>query len=135
MTQMTITYQGELHCHAEHPASGVTLNTDAPLDNGGKGESFSPTDLVATALAACILTMMAKKAENLGIAYREPRITAEKHMKTEPRRIGEIVLNIHFQDTYDDKTRRILEATAHACPVAQSLHPDLKQTLHFHYPL
>ena len=99
MTQMTITYQGELHCHAEHPASGATLNTDAPLDNGGKGESFSPTDLVATALAACILTMMAKKAENLGIAYREPRITA------------------------------------HACPVAQSLHPDLKQTLHFHYPL
>ena len=120
MTQMTITYQGELHCHAEHPASG---------------ESFSPTDLVATALAACILTMMAKKAENLGIAYREPHITAEKHMKTEPRRIGEIVLNIHFQDAYDDKTRRIIEATAHACPVAQSLHPDLKQTLHFHYPL
>ena len=96
MTQMTITYQGELHCHAEHPASGATLNTDA---------------------------------------YREPHITAEKHMKTEPRRIGEIVLNIHFQDAYDDKTRRIIEATAHACPVAQSLHPDLKQTLHFHYPL
>lgn len=134
MTQMTITYQGGLHCHAEHPASGATLNTDAPLDNGGKGESFSPTDLVATALAACVLTMMAKKAENLGVTYREPRITAEKHMKTEPRRIGEIVLDIHFQDAYDDKTRRIIEATAHACPVAQSLHPDLKQTLHFHYP-
>ena len=134
MAQRTLTDQGGLHCHAEHPASGATLNTDAPLDNGGKGESFSPTDLVATALAACILTMMAKKAENLGVTYREPHITAEKHMKTEPRRIGEIVLHIHFQDAYDDKTRRIIEATAHAYPVAQSLHPDLKQTLHFHYP-
>ena len=134
MTQMNLTYQGQLDCHAEHVASGATLTTDAPLDNGGKGESFSPTDLVATALAVCVLTMMAKKAENLGVPYREPHITAEKRMKTEPRRIGEIVLNIHFQDRYDEKTRRILEATAHACPVAQSLHPDLTQTLHFHYP-
>ena len=67
MTQMNLTYQGQLHCHAEHVASGATLTTDAPLDNGGKGESFSPTDLVATALAVCVLTMMAKKAEK---AYR-----------------------------------------------------------------
>ena len=133
MTQMNVTYQGQLHCHAEHAASGATLFTDAPVDNGGKGEGFSPTDLVATALAACVLTMMAKKAESLGVPYREPRITAEKHMKTEPRRIGEIVLDIYFQDSYDEKTRRLLEATAHACPVAQSLHPDLAQTLHFYY--
>ena len=63
-----------------------------------------------------------------------PLVTAEKLMKTEPRRIGEIILNIYFQDAYDEKTRRVLEATAHACPVAQSLHPDLVQTLHFHYP-
>ena len=82
MTQMNVIYQGQLHCHAEHAASGATLFTDAPVDNGGKGEGFSPTDLVATALAACVLTMMAKKAESLGVPYREPRITAEKHMKT-----------------------------------------------------
>ena len=134
MTQMNVTYQDYLHCHAEHTASGATLQTDAPLDNGGKGESFSPTDLVATALAACVLTMMAKKAESLGVAYREPRITAEKQMKASPRRIGEIILNIYFQDNYDEKNRSLLEATAHACPVGQSLHPDLQQTMHFHYP-
>ena len=71
MTQMNVTYQGQLHCHAEHAASGATLFTDAPVDNGGKGEGFSPTDLVATALAACVLTMMAKKAENSAATVNE----------------------------------------------------------------
>ncbi|MDO4643230.1 MAG: OsmC family protein [Cardiobacteriaceae bacterium] len=135
MKTLSIAYTNHLNCQAKHTLSGTTLTTDAPLDNGGKGESFSPTDLVATALAACTLTMMAKKAESMGIPYNHPHIEAEKIMQTEPRRIGEIILNIHFSDTYDEKTRRILEATAHACPVAQSLHPDLKQTLHFHYPI
>lgn len=134
MTIMNITYSGNLHCDARHEQSGQTLATDAPLDNGGKGESFSPTDLVATALAACCLTMMAKKAESMGIAFHTPKVKAEKIMQTEPRRIGEIVLNITFKDHYEAKTRQILEATAHACPVAQSLHPDVKQTLHFHWP-
>lgn len=133
MTIMTITYNGDLHCDARHEQSGKTLATDAPLDNGGKGESFSPTDLVATALAACCLTMMGKKAASMGIAFHAPTVTAEKIMQSEPRRIKEIVLNITFHDHYDEKTQKILEATAHACPVAQSLHPDVKQTLNFHW--
>lgn len=128
-----VEYQGALHTFATHQASGSTLETDAPVDNGGKGERFSPTDLLATALASCAITIMAKKAEQMGIDFAV-RADVEKIMAAEPRRVGEIRLNLHFAHAYDAKTRAILEATAHACPVAKSLSAELVQTLRFHYP-
>lgn len=131
--QIHITYQGSLHNLAIHNASGSRIETDAPADNGGKGERFSPTDLLATALATCCFTMMGKKAEQMGIPFAGSA-DLQKIMAATPRRVAEIVIDFRLEHAYDDKTRAILEATAHACPVGQSLAAELKQTLRFHYP-
>lgn len=129
----TIQYTGNLHTDATHNQSGTVISTDAPIDNGGKGEAFSPTDLVASALASCALTIMGKKATSMGIAYDDIRAEVQKTMSADPRRISGIRIDFYFGHSYDEKTRKILEATAHACPVAKSLSADLEQIFTFHY--
>lgn len=134
MATIETVYLGELRTQATHVGSGNQLITDAPLDNQGKGEAFSPTDLLATALGSCMLTVM-------GIAAREQKINIEgascsitKIMGTEPRRVVEIQIIFNFPaGDYSDKAKIILERAAHTCPVSKSLHPDLKETLIFNW--
>jgi uncharacterized OsmC-like protein len=108
--------------------------TDAPVDNHGKGEAFSPTDLVATALASCMITVMGIKAEGMEIDLSGTHATIQKHMSVTPRRISKIEVVINFNKNFDARTRKILEATALSCPVSQSLHPDTEQNVTFNYP-
>lgn len=133
MLTSQVKYIGGLRTEATHLQSGTTIKTDAPKDNHGNGEAFSPTDLLATALATCILTTIAIKATQDGmktIDGAEAEVT--KVMYPEPRRVGEVHIKITFPgNNYSDKEKKIYENTAHACPVARSLHPDLKQVLEF----
>jgi putative redox protein len=128
-----VIYKGELRTEATHLRSGTVIETDAPLDNNGKGERFSPSDLVATALASCMLTIMgiAARTHNINITGTECEV--EKIMVTDPRRIGEVKINMHFPQTenYTDKEKKILEHAAMTCPVIESLHPDIKKTVSF----
>lgn len=126
-------YLGDLHTEAEHLQSGTKIKTDAPVDNGGKGECFSPTDLLATALGGCMLTIMGKAAKVHGFDIDGTEVNISKIMGTEPRRIVEVVVEMTFPHDYEPKVKKILELAAHECPVANSLHPDLKQTVIFHF--
>lgn len=128
-----IIYEGDLRTNATHLESGTRLETDAPTDNQGKGERFSPTDLVATALGNCMLTIMGIKARDIGVDLKGTTLDITKIMVAEPRRIGEIKINFHFPPTLstDEKQRTILERAAMTCPVIESLHPDLKKTIEF----
>jgi putative redox protein len=130
-----IIYNGALRTTATHIQSGNTIETDAPLDNQGKGERFSPTDLVATALASCMLTIMGIAARTHGINIDGSTCDVTKIMASEPRRIGaiEIKMNILGQNVYSDKERAILEHAARTCPVFLSLHPDMKKTVDFNW--
>ena len=129
-----VIYTGELHTIATHHRSGTEIHTDAPVDNKGKGEAFSPTDLVATALATCIVTTMAILAPKINITGAECEV--EKIMTNNPRKIGEIVVNISFPKSgpYTDEEKARLHEIAVTCPVHQSLHPDLKRTINFIWP-
>lgn len=118
----------------EHGPSGSRMNTEAPKDNGGTGASFSPTDLVGAALASCAVTTMALVASREGIPFGEARATVEKRMTPPPRRIGELVLQIQMPAGLSKVHRARLEEVAHGCPVARSLHPDLKLPVTFTYP-
>lgn len=131
--QMHLEYQGNLHVAAKHLQSNTTLATDAPTDNGGKGESFSPTDLLATALGACAITIMAKKAESMNLEFRDTRAEVEKVMSADPRRVAEVNIHFYLSSEFDERTRKILENTAYTCPVAQSIAAELKQNFVFHY--
>jgi putative redox protein len=127
-------YKGDLRTEALHVHSGVKITTDAPLDNQGKGEFFSPTDLVATALASCMFTIMgmAARAHDFNIEGAEALVT--KVMLSNPRRIGEVVIVFNFPDIrYTDKQKEIIERAGRTCPVALSLHPDLKQSITFNF--
>ena len=131
MATIETVYQGTLRTQATHVQSGTAILTDAPVDNQGKGEAFSPTDLLAAALGSCMLTIM-------GIAAREHQINIDhttcsitKIMAANPRRIGEIVINLKFPEVYTDKQQKILERAALTCPVHLSLHPDVKKTVSF----
>lgn len=128
-----VIYKGELRCEATHLKSGTMIETDAPLDNKGKAERFSPTDLVGAALATCILTTMGILGENHGINIDGTECEVEKIMASDPRRIAELKVNLIFpkEKAYTDHEKVILERIAETCPVARSLHPDLKQTLSF----
>ncbi|AYD46675.1 OsmC family protein [Arachidicoccus soli] len=130
-----IIYKGELRADCKHLQSGSLIETDAPTDNKGKGERFSPTDLVATALGSCIITTMAIKTDIWGIDLAGTKLEITKIMNAEPRRIAEVKVDIYFPKTLqvDDKQKAILEHIANACPVAKSLHPDLVQTINFFY--
>lgn len=124
----TVIYEGELRTVARHLSSGSRIETDAPVDNQGKGEKFSPTDLVATALGSCMLTIMGMKARDLGVDLKNTLIEIQKLMKTDPRRIGGIQLTFHFPDSLllTEKQRLILERAGNTCPVRNSIHPDIE---------
>jgi uncharacterized OsmC-like protein len=124
-----IFYHGELRNTLTHLASGQSFITDAPLDNRGKGQAFSPTDLTATSLGACMLTVMGIKAEDMGVDIANTKVDILKIMASEPRRIAGIKVVITFM--FEEKTKKILEHTALTCPVAKSLHPDIVQDIHF----
>lgn len=133
MTLKTI-YSGELRTEVTHLQSGTTLLTDAPSDNQGKGESFSPTDLLATALGSCMLTIMGIAARTHGFSIDGTTVETTKVMATEPRRVGELVVSFTFPaNNYSAKEKAILEAAAHSCPVAHSLSEKLVQTVTFNY--
>ena len=131
----TVIYAGELRTVATHLQSGKVIETDPPVDNQGKGESFSPTDLVATALGSCMSTIMGIKARDLGVDLRGMEISINKKMKADPRRIGGIDLTFRFPDALqvDDKQKTILERAAHTCPVIYSLHPDIEINVVFNW--
>lgn len=132
MTSKVI-YQGNLRTKSTHLKSGDSFFTDAPVDNNGKGEAFSPTDTVATGLASCMLTVMGIKAEQMKVNIESTSAEITKTMASEPRRISKIEVRVHFPKAYDPKTRKILEHTAKTCPVSQSLHPDIEQCISFRY--
>lgn len=120
-------YLGDLRCEARHGPSGSVLLTDAPLDNQGRGESFSPTDLVATALATCVLTIAGIRAKALGADLRGARAEIEKVMSDRPpRRIARLALTVTWPEGLAPDVRRALEEAVEGCPVARSLHPDLE---------
>ncbi|MGZ3838346.1 MAG: OsmC family protein [Flavisolibacter sp.] len=124
----TVVYEGDLRTICTHLRSGSDFETDAPVDNNGKGERFSPTDLMATSLASCMLTVMGIKARTMGFDLNEVRVDVEKIMKADPRRVGAINLHFHFPESLknlDEKSRTILKHTGNTCPVKQSLHPDV----------
>lgn len=133
MATSTVKYLGALRTESVHLASKNVIITDAPTDNHGKGEAFSPTDLLATSLANCILTTIGIKAQAEGMTPIDGAFAeVTKVMYPDPRRVGEIHVTITFPKTnFSEKERKIYEHTAHACPVARSLHPDLKQILTF----
>jgi putative redox protein len=120
--EITVTYQGDLRCEAVHGPSGKRLHTDAPVDNQGKGESFSPTDLVATALGTCMLTIMGIVAQRHGIALEGATVKVEKHMVADPaRRIGRLPAVITVPGRLDEKQKKLLMAAADGCPVHKTL--------------
>ena len=129
-----VLYEGELRTQATHLQSGKTIYTDAPVDNQGKGDAFSPTDLVATSLASCMLTIMGIVARRDGILLKGAVAEVEKIMAKDPRRIGEIKIKFIFKHSIEDKDRVKLERAARTCPVSGSLHQDLKENINFIYP-
>lgn len=131
----TVIYKGELRTAATHLKSGTLIETDAPTDNQGQGARFSPSDLVATALASCMATIMGIYARTHGIAIEGARMEVEKIMTPPPRRIEEIKIDIYFPKTeqYEQKQKTALEHAALTCPVYLSLHPDIKKTVEFHW--
>jgi uncharacterized OsmC-like protein len=130
----TVEYKGDLRTEAVHLDSGEQIHTDAPKDNEGKGETFSPTDLVATSLASCMMTVMGIKAKQHGINMVGTTADVVKEMAADPRRISAIRINIHFLNNYSDKERILLERTANTCPVRNSLSDELAVEIHFNYP-
>jgi len=132
MVAIQVEYQGDLHCKAVHGPSHAELNTDAPVDNQGRGENFSPTDLVATALGTCMLTVMGIMARTLGIDIAGTTATVEKEMSsTAPRRIQTLTVRIHVPQNLSADNQLKLERAAHTCPVHKSLHPDIQTPIEF----
>jgi putative redox protein len=130
MVTFSINYTGDLHCEAVHTASQSRLATDAPVDNMGRGETFSPTDLLATSLATCIMTTMAIIARKNGLELGPMSAQVEKHMSTTaPRRISRIVIALTVPVSASHPLRETLEKAAHHCPVHLSLHPEVEQAL------
>jgi len=128
-----IVYKGELRTEAKHLQSATIIETDAPTDNQGKGERFSPTDLLATSLGSCMLTIMGIKARDMEVDLDGTQVSIKKIMKQDPRRVGGIEVAFDFPGTLqlDEKQRAILERAALTCPVANSIHPDIELDVHF----
>jgi putative redox protein len=134
MQTSNIIYLGELRTEAVHVLSGNKLTTDAPPDNQGKGEFFSPTDLLATSLGTCMLTIMGISARTHGFDINGTKVAVTKVMASNPRRVAEVIVELTFpHNNYSAKERKLLELSAKECPVANSLHPDLKQTIRFNF--
>ena len=133
-TTATAHYEGQLRTEATHTASGTVIQTDAPVDNHGRGEAFSPTDLVGTALGTCILTTMAIVAERHQLDLVGASFRMEKIMSPEPpRRIAQLTIELHLPAALSTPDRALMERTAHTCPVALSLNPELRQEVRFVY--
>ncbi|GAB3232089.1 OsmC family protein [Hymenobacter seoulensis] len=133
MSTATARYAGHLRTEATHVASGNTILTDAPVDNHGRGEAFSPTDLVSASLGSCMMTIMGIVAERQGLDLTGVSWDTTKHMVAEPRRIGQIDVTFRLPATLTEKERSILENAARTCPVALSLNPEIKQQVQFLY--
>ncbi|HRG38847.1 MAG TPA: OsmC family protein [Bacteroidia bacterium] len=134
MKTSKIVYNGKLRTEATHLRSGKTIITDAPVDNNGKGEAFSPTDLLATSLGCCMVTIMAMAADKNNINIDGTSIEITKIMAANPRRVSEIIVEFTMNgNQYSDKEKELLEHAAHTCPVALSLSAELKQTVIFNY--
>jgi putative redox protein len=131
MVTITVVYQGDLHCQATHGPSGTTLMSDAPLDNGGKAESFSPTDLVATALGTCMLTVMGLKARALDVDIDGATATVDKEMASAPRMIGKLAAMVRMPRDLPADIRAQLEQAALTCPVYQSLSEKIEKQVEF----
>lgn len=131
----SIVYKGELRTEAVHLHSQSAIETDAPLDNQGKAERFSPTDLVATALGSCMMTIMGIKARDMQLDLTGVKVDIQKHMQSDPRRIGGVDVSFHFPDhiQLDEKQKTILKNAALTCPVAKSIHPDIEQHVAFNW--
>lgn len=133
MSTSKVTYLGNLRTENEHLKSGNKFITDAPTDNNGKGEAFSPTDTVATGLANCMITVMGIKAQNMHVNMDGTTAEVTKTMAADPRRISKIEIVLHFPSGIDDKSKKILENTGRTCPVMQSLHPDIEKDIQFNW--
>ena len=133
MTSRVI-YEGALRTTCTHLQSGSAIETDAPVDNQGKGERFSPTDLLTTSLAACMLTVMGIKARDLQLDISGLSFSVQKNMLTDPRRVGSIVLEADIPvalQRIEDRTKQVLKKTGESCPVIKSLHPDITVTINW----
>lgn len=130
-----IVYNGDLRTNATHLQSSTSIETDAPVDNQGKGERFSPTDLLATSLGSCMMTIMGIKARDMNIDLTGVTIDIQKHMKSDPRRVGGVDVTFHFPSSLvlQEKEKTILQNAALTCPVAKSIHPDIEQNVVFNW--
>ena len=133
MATSKITYQGELRTTCIHLQSGTEILTDAPTDNHGKGEAFSPTDLVATALGSCMVSIMAIKTRDLDLELKDSTLAVTKIMQAEPRKIAKIVVVLNMSIATSDKNKTILERAAMTCPVLLSLNPDIEKEVTFNW--
>lgn len=133
--EITGSYLGAKKVKLTHGPSGELLVTEAPKDNGGEGKSFSPTDLIAAAFGSCVLTTIAIVAERLGIEISGMTMRVEKHMSAEPRRVGNIPLEVHLPKALSEDDRGKVERAGRACPVHKSLHPDVQAEISFIYDL
>lgn len=135
MVEVDVIYEGELHCRLIHGPSKAEIGTDAPKDNMGKGEAFSPTDLVGAALGSCMLTIIGIVAQRLNVDVTGVKAHVTKEMATTPpRRIAKLPVTITFDKKFDEKVRRQLETGALTCPVHKSLHPEIESPVKFVYP-
>jgi len=133
MMELNIVYEGDLRTKAIHPDSGAILYTDAPKDNQGKGEAFSPTDLLGVSLGSCALTLMGIASKKWNVDLTGSRVVLEKTMLKNPRRIGKIVLHFYLSTAVSDEIKTALEKAALECPVHHSLDPAMIQEFHFHW--
>ena len=133
MSTATARYAGHLRTEATHSASGSTILTDAPVDNHGRGEAFSPTDLVSAALGSCMMTIMGIVAERHNLDLTGVTYDVTKHMAAEPRRIRQINVQFRLPASLTEKERALLENAARTCPVALSLNPEIRQEVQFEY--
>lgn len=127
----SISYLGDLRCSATHLQSGTNIETDAPTDNRGKGEKFSPTDTLCVALGTCIITTMALKANDMNIDLKGTTIDITKHMQPNPRRVAQVDVTLKLPVQPGEKERSLLEMIGNNCPVAKSIHPDMKLNIHY----
>jgi len=134
MVEIKLSYEGDLHCSALHVPSGSMIATDAPVDNNGLGQAFSPTDLVATALGACMATVIGIVAKRKDLAVEGMKIDARKFMSADqPRRISRLELDLHMPLPASHPDRKILESAARGCPVHHSIHPDIEVVMNWHW--
>lgn len=131
----SILYKGNLRCEGEHLQSKTTIETDAPTDNHGNGERFSPTDLLCVSLATCMITTMGIKANDMKVDLGNTRADVTKHMASDPRRVGKIEVTVSLPEKINEKDRIILERSGNNCPVAKSVHPDIKLELKYNWIL